>query len=346
MEPLVSVVIPVYKTEKYVVKSVNSILTQSYKNTEIIIVDDGSPDSCPKICDDLQKSDNRIIVIHKENGGLSSARNTGIDAANGKYVFFLDSDDTLYADAVSDMVKIAEEENSDAVIPDSYYKVFETDDRTVKAYHFTEKDFSCDPKVFALNVLIGKGRASRSTAVLYSMKCIKENNLRFPLGKISEDFFFNLDFLAVAGKISVYKKPSLYNLKRDGSLSASYHKGFFDTIPVSLREAAKLDGASDARVFFQVVLPMSKPILVYTIISSFMVPWTDFVMAKMILNSGVSADWTVAIGLYNMLQKTLINNYFALFCAGGVLVSIPISILFVIMQKFYVEGITSGADKG
>ena len=111
-------------------------------------------------------------------------------------------------------------------------------------------------------------------------------------------------------------------------------------------EAAKLDGASDARVFFQVVLPMSKPILVYTIISSFMVPWTDFVMAKMILNSGVSADWTVAIGLYNMLQKTLINNYFALFCAGGVLVSIPISILFVIMQKFYVEGITSGADKG
>ena len=69
-------------------------------------------------------------------------------------------------------------------------------------------------------------------------------------------------------------------------------------------------------------------------------------VCKMILNSGLSADWTVAIGLYNMLQKTLINNYFALFCAGGVLVSIPISILFVIMQKFYVEGITSGADKG
>ena len=121
--------------------------------------------------------------------------------------------------------------------------------------------------------------------------------------------------------------------------------GFFDTTPLSLREAAKLDGASDARIFFQVVLPMSKPILVYTIISSFMIPWTDFVMAKMILNSGLSADWTVAIGLFNMLQRTLINNYFALFCAGGVLVSVPISILFIIMQKFYVEGITAGADK-
>ena len=116
-------------------------------------------------------------------------------------------------------------------------------------------------------------------------------------------------------------------------------QGLFD-------ELLDLDGASDARIFFQVVLPMSKPILVYTIISSFMIPWTDFVMAKMILNSGVSTDWTVAIGLFNMLQRTLINNYFALFCAGGVLVSVPISILFIIMQKFYVAGITAGADKG
>ena len=154
--------------------------------------------------------------------------------------------------------------------------------------------------------------------------------------------YFVLKYLnltnSYAGLIMVYAGSS--------GLGYLICKGFFDTIPISLREAAKLDGASDARVFFQVVLPMSKPILVYTIISSFMVSWTDFVMAKMILNSGVSADWTVAIGLYNMLQKTLINNYFALFCAGGVLVSIPISILFVIMQKFYVEGITSGADKG
>ncbi len=123
-------------------------------------------------------------------------------------------------------------------------------------------------------------------------------------------------------------------------------KGFFDTVPVALREAAKIDGASEARTFFQIVIPLSKPILVYTIINSFMTPWTDFVMAKMILNSGVSTDWTVAIGLSNMLGRNLVNNYFSRFCAGGVLVAIPISILFVIMQKFYVEGVTSGADKG
>lgn len=123
-------------------------------------------------------------------------------------------------------------------------------------------------------------------------------------------------------------------------------KGFFDTIPKSLREAARLDGASEARIFFQIVIPMSKPIVVYTVINSFLMPWTDFVFAKMILNSGISSQWTVSIGLYNMLSRTLINSYFARFCAGGVLVSIPISILFIIMQKFYVSGITGGSVKG
>ena len=123
-------------------------------------------------------------------------------------------------------------------------------------------------------------------------------------------------------------------------------KGFLDTVPVSLREAAYLDGASEAKVFWRVVMPMSKPIIVYTVISSFLVPWMDFVYAKMMLNSGVASQWTVAIGLYNMLEKSLINTYFTQFCAGGVLVSIPISVLFIIMQKFYVEGVTGGAVKG
>lgn len=123
-------------------------------------------------------------------------------------------------------------------------------------------------------------------------------------------------------------------------------KGFLDTVPASLREAAYLDGASEAVIFFKVVMPMSRPIIVYTVISSFLAPWMDFVFAKIILNAGISSQWTVAIGLYNMLERSLINTYFTQFCAGGVLVSIPISVLFVIMQKFYVEGITGGSVKG
>lgn len=188
--------------------------------------------------------------------------------------------------------------------------------------------------------------------VAYAMSCC-----RFKSRKLLQNLSVTINlFPGVLAMIAVYFVLKNLNLTNSyaglimvyaGSSGLGYLicKGFFDTVPVSLREAAKLDGASEARIFFQIVIPMSKPILVYTIINSFMVPWTDFVMAKMILNSGISSDFTVAIGLYNMLDRVLVNTYFSRFCAGGVLVSIPISILFVIMQKFYVEGITGGSVK-
>jgi len=123
-------------------------------------------------------------------------------------------------------------------------------------------------------------------------------------------------------------------------------KGFFDTISETLSESARLDGATEAQIFWSIIIPLSKPIIVYTIISAFLLPWMDFMFASIMLNSGIATDWTVAIGLFRMLDRTLINSHFARFCAGGVLVSIPISILFIIMQKFYIEGITGGSVKG
>lgn len=123
-------------------------------------------------------------------------------------------------------------------------------------------------------------------------------------------------------------------------------KGFFDTIPVSLREAAKLEGASEFKIFTRIVIPLSKPIIVYTVINAFLSPWMDFVMARLMIRSKNPVDWTVAMGLFNLVQRTLVGNYFSVFCAGGVIVAIPISVLFVLMQKFYVEGITGGAVKG
>ncbi|MBE5939314.1 MAG: ABC transporter permease subunit [Lachnospiraceae bacterium] len=189
--------------------------------------------------------------------------------------------------------------------------------------------------------------------VAYAMSC-----MRFKSRKLLMNLSVTINlFPGVLAMIAVYfvlKNAGLTNshlglvLVYSGSAGLGYliAKGFFDTVPATLREAARIDGASELRIFFQVVIPMSKPIIVYTIISSFLVPWTDFVYAKLILNSGLAKDWTVAIGLYGMLEKSLINDYFAQFCAGGVLVSIPISILFIIMQKFYVEGITNGAVKG
>ncbi len=123
-------------------------------------------------------------------------------------------------------------------------------------------------------------------------------------------------------------------------------KGFFDTISPSICEAARLEGASELRVFTKIILPLSKPIIVYTVINSFLSPWMDFVFANIIIKSRVSDNWTVAMGLYKMLDRSSLNTYFSRFCAAGVLVSIPISILFIIMQKYYVEGITGGSTKG
>ncbi len=189
--------------------------------------------------------------------------------------------------------------------------------------------------------------------VAYVMSCMRFK-ARKPLMNVA--VILNL-FPGMLSMIAVYfvlKQLNLTNshvgliLVYSASAGLGYliAKGFFDTVPTSLREAAYIDGATEAQIFARVVLPLSRPIIVYTVICSFMAPWMDFVMAKIILNSGMTENWTVAIGLYRMLDKSMINNYFTLFCAGGLLISIPISILFYFMQKFYVEGITGGAVKG
>lgn len=189
--------------------------------------------------------------------------------------------------------------------------------------------------------------------VAYTMSCLRFKGRKFLMsfGIILNMFPGVLSMIAVyfilkslgltnshVGMIIVYSAAS--------GLGYLIAKGFMDTISISLREAARLEGASEAKIFLKIIIPLSKPIIVYTVINAFLMPWADFVFAKLILNSGISTDWTVAIGLFNMLNKSLINKYFSVFCAGGVMISIPISILFVIMQKFYVEGITGGSVKG
>lgn len=121
-------------------------------------------------------------------------------------------------------------------------------------------------------------------------------------------------------------------------------KGFFDTIPKSLDEAAIIDGASRWHIFTKVTVPLSKPIIVYTILTSFMSPWLDFIFAKVICRADAEY-YTVSIGLWKMLEKEYIDAWYTSWAAGAVLVSIPIAILFLFTQKFYVEGM-SGAVKG
>lgn len=121
-------------------------------------------------------------------------------------------------------------------------------------------------------------------------------------------------------------------------------KGFFDTIPYSLDESAMIDGATRLDIFFKITLPLSKPIIVYTALMAFIAPWMDFIFAKVILGDATH-KYTVAIGLFSMLQQDTINDWFMSFTAGSVLIAIPITLLFMFMQKYYVEGITGGSVK-
>lgn len=126
-------------------------------------------------------------------------------------------------------------------------------------------------------------------------------------------------------------------------------KGFFDTIPRSIDEAAEIDGATKWQVFTHIGLPLSRPMIVYTALTTFMSPWVDFIFSGIILStSGNPKTYTIAYGLYNMVHssKGMMAQFFTQFIAGCVIIAIPITILFIVMQKFYVNGITAGADKG
>ena len=142
---------------------------------------------------------------------------------------------------------------------------------------------------------------------------------------------------AVPGLILVYIASS--------GMGYYVSKGFFDTIPKSLDEAARVDGATRFQVLRKIILPLSKPIVIYTVLTAFMGPWGDYVFARYI-SFGASAGMNVAVGLYNWLTADQINNNYTMFCAGGVLVAIPVTLLFLFLQKYYVEGVTGGAVKG
>lgn len=150
--------------------------------------------------------------------------------------------------------------------------------------------------------------------------------------------------LNVAGLTqSLYALVLVYS----GGAAMGYYvaKGFFDTIPRSIDEAAMIEGANKNQIFWRITLPMSKPIIVYTVLTSFIAPWVDFIFVSVIMKDNYK-NYTVALGLYQMLTRENINKYFTQFCAAAVLIAIPITLLFIYMQKYYVSGIAAGGAKG
>lgn len=143
--------------------------------------------------------------------------------------------------------------------------------------------------------------------------------------------------MAPVGLIIVYSASS--------GMSYYIAKGFFDTIPKSLDEAARVDGATRWQVFYKVILPLSKPIIIYTVLMGFMAPWGDFMLASYIIHEN-SMGMNVAVGVYEWLSKTMVNTNYTMFCAAGVVVAVPVTTVFLMLQKYYVEGVTGGAVKG
>lgn len=220
-EPQISVIIPVYKVEKYLRQCVDSILSQTFKDLEIILVDDGSPDFCPEICDEYAGKHDNIIVVHKENGGLGNARNTGLDNARGKYVCFIDSDDYLRVNTLDYCFSLAENLHADEVRY-MFHRFTDKDEIITKPlvpadeYVIATGPHRLEPILeIVASLLHEKGLSAETTAsscsALYRRSVIEENHIRFFSERelMSEDYIFNIDFGTHCKKI-IYTSNEFY----------------------------------------------------------------------------------------------------------------------------------------
>lgn len=218
---IISVIIPVYKVEAYLKECVDSVLGQNYKDIEVLLVDDGSPDHCPEICDEYAERDSRVRVIHKENGGLSDARNAGLDMAQGEFVMFLDSDDWWIDNKVlDDIVDLINEHNADVVLFDritytSDGKIHYPNTETLKKIN----DLTFDDAVFELSKH-GKFDISAATKVVRA-GIIKGNSLRFIKGIYSEDIDWTFALFQFVHSVAGLERPIYCYRKRVGSITAS-----------------------------------------------------------------------------------------------------------------------------
>lgn len=232
--PIISIIVPVYKVEKYLERCVKSLIHQTLKDIEIILVDDGSPDQCGTICDELRENDARIRVVHKCNGGLSSARNAGMKIAKGKYVGFVDSDDDVELEMFERMVDVAEENVADFVMADYIRlekedKIFVTKNLEAGVYRIEDikrKIYPC----LIMDKNIDYGPILSVWCCIYRRDFLSENKIMFAEDiKWSEDNLFNA-MVSYCAKCFVYlKNENLYHYyQNEGTITTSYRFGAWD----------------------------------------------------------------------------------------------------------------------
>lgn len=218
---MLSIIVPVYKTKKYIDKCVTSLTAQTYRDIEIILVDDGSPDECPKMCDEWAKKDARIKVVHRENGGLSAARNSGLEAARGDYIAFIDSDDYIDENMFSKLMNAVSLNGAD-IAQCAYIKVGESEEDEALARVNAEKS----EEILVFNAQDAMEELIRERNIhqvvwnkVYSKEAIGE--LRFKEGKINEDEFFTYRVVGNSNKIVSLKAQLYFYVQHENSIMSS-----------------------------------------------------------------------------------------------------------------------------
>lgn len=239
--PLVSIVIPIYNVEEYLDRCILSVVNQSYREMEIILVDDGSPDRCPQMCDDWAQKDTRIKVIHKENAGLGFARNTGIEHATGAYIFFFDSDDYVEPNTVEACVRIAMDNNADIVC---FGNDVQTHDGTVLTrriptppkfiYSGEEVREVMMPNVLSYNSVTGEDWNFTMSACfsMYSMEVVRKSGWRFVSERdiMCEDIYSVLEFYQYVRKAVILPDVLYHYITNPRSLSRSYREDRYEKL--------------------------------------------------------------------------------------------------------------------
>lgn len=239
---MISIIIPVYNVEKYLSRCINSILSQSYKDLEIILVDDGSPDNSPRLCDEIAQKDSRVVVIHKSNGGLSSARNAGLDIAKGEYIFFVDSDDWL---------------SSKEVLEQFYNKAIENN----SSFVFGLMNSATDKTITPLKVnnrykeddlfLLSNPYLFSACNKLYKKELFK--NIRFELNRVNEDVdIIPLIFQNALNPICLREYSYCYYINTSSITRSVFNKKRFDMFKSVSHVYKEFDGTNkQKKIFYQ-----------------------------------------------------------------------------------------------
>lgn len=226
---LLSVIIPVYNAEKYLQATLDSVLNQDCDDFEVILVEDGSDDGSGTLCDSLASHSEKIKVIHKANGGVSSARNAGIEAASGKYITFIDADDKAGENMLSDLIEEAERHNADKVFC-GFEEILDTGERMARIADLPPRKLMGRPEIISLMLRVGCSGDSFMNSVwggLFKAELIRRYNLRFADRPMGEDWMFNMQYCEIAGSAVYIDRPYYKYLRNSVSAVSRYHPGQF-----------------------------------------------------------------------------------------------------------------------